>query len=842
MKQVVTSTDLSSDFGLTSNNKLFNTNIIGASGTPNNTTVPPVIEKIWFWVDITQNQITHFWKPSTSTWISLKDFTERSINLNNVTPAFTPNDILQPTTTEVESWVNANLTGNDKVNGTLITWYIPTNYSFNSSAILELTNSGTTGFINSFKVNGVNILSNPIDISVTNYWLNLITIFDNYISGIGKTGTMADEGDPVSNYYFPINNLNFVCYLEIDYVFDSVTGTDTGNNILAIYPSIGDIKNPTHIWILDLEGIRKVSSETPFVKTGFNTSTSLIDVKQTDSLYRKGKLNLGESFANLPEDVNHYLQIVGNTFENGRLRTTKGFYSDTPNYSITVDVVNGDDNLNIMLYPNSSFKTITKALEFATKIVSNFIYIDVINTTPTNKATLSGFNLLFSRNIGIGNNAGIMQYVDFSGSFLFYNGTLNFTKLNVVCANNTAIQLFNSTLITNSTNITLSPNRLQGTIQLRMGSNMQLHDSAGSSIIFSANNQAVFDNYAGEINEFLIDGGASVINTGSFTGCKLFSGNHTNFSAIVKIEGGASLPTTLDLTNCIIYQKGNIYLPSTTAYIKVGNPAGGNNSNYAQSVGGKVGALANNQNWLGANGDLYLSANIDFDTFATPFSSVKIVNASKNVLIKKLTDSGLGDLQVPVISLGDNEWHYSEDGQQRFFFDTNGSTYARVPTNYNFRIRHGNKDTVFFYENGTVVTEDNLFDIVIQPKTVPLSGTVRSFTFRKESNNQDYRFFDWDGTTARDWWKVFTQTLRLQLGNLVNIIHGTNVGINTTTPNQYNILDVVSTDKGSRPFPSMTQAQRTALNAATPVGTHVYQTDGTEGVYVKKSGGWVFAY
>ncbi len=40
----------------------------------------------------------------------------------------------------------------------------------------------------------------------------------------------------------------------------------------------------------------------------------------------------------------------------------------------------------------------------------------------------------------------------------------------------------------------------------------------------------------------------------------------------------------------------------------------------------------------------------------------------------------------------------------------------------------------------------------------------------------------------------------------------------------------------------MTQAQRTALNASTPVGTHVYQTDGTEGIYVKKSSGWVFAY
>ncbi len=298
--------------------------------------------------------------------------------------------------------------------------------------------------------------------------------------------------------------------------------------------------------------------------------------------------------------------------------------------------------------------------------------------------------------------------------------------------------------------------------------------------------------------------------------------------------------STDDGTGSKIQTNGNISNIVAGGKIVNGNPLGGNNQIISQSTSGKVGILANSNNWLGANGDLHLSANIDFDTFVSPFTSIKIVNTSKNVLIKKLTDSGLGDLQVPVISLGSNVWHYSEDGQNRLYFETNGSTYARVPTNYNFRITHGNKDTVFFYENNLYIKEDNLFDITFYPNASSLSSTVRGFVLRKEANKQDFRFFDYDGTLATDWWKVFTQTNRFELGNLVNIIHSTNVGIGTSTPDANTILDIVSTTKGSRPFPSMTQAQRTALTA--PTGTHVYQTDGTEGIYVKKSSGWIFAY
>lgn len=68
----------------------------------------------------------------------------------------------------------------------------------------------------------------------------------------------------------------------------------------------------------------------------------------------------------------------------------------------------------------------------------------------------------------------------------------------------------------------------------------------------------------------------------------------------------------------------------------------------------------------------------------------------------------------------------------------------------------------------------------------------------------------------------------------------------TSSPSLSIRFQVNSVTSASQPFPRMTQAQRMAISIPSPAsafyGAHVYQTDGTEGVYVYKSTGWQFAY
>jgi hypothetical protein len=63
------------------------------------------------------------------------------------------------------------------------------------------------------------------------------------------------------------------------------------------------------------------------------------------------------------------------------------------------------------------------------------------------------------------------------------------------------------------------------------------------------------------------------------------------------------------------------------------------------------------------------------------------------------------------------------------------------------------------------------------------------------------------------------------------------VGIGTSTPDNTAALELSATDKGFLP-PRMTAAQRAAISTPA-VGLMVYQTDGTAGLYVNTSTGWL---
>lgn len=81
------------------------------------------------------------------------------------------------------------------------------------------------------------------------------------------------------------------------------------------------------------------------------------------------------------------------------------------------------------------------------------------------------------------------------------------------------------------------------------------------------------------------------------------------------------------------------------------------------------------------------------------------------------------------------------------------------------------------------------------------------------------------------------------MAEAMRIQQSQNISVGTTTDVSNCVFRVANTSKASHPFPNMTLAQRTALTmTSSNYGDMVYQTDGTEGVYVYKSTGWAFAY
>jgi len=75
-------------------------------------------------------------------------------------------------------------------------------------------------------------------------------------------------------------------------------------------------------------------------------------------------------------------------------------------------------------------------------------------------------------------------------------------------------------------------------------------------------------------------------------------------------------------------------------------------------------------------------------------------------------------------------------------------------------------------------------------------------------------------------------------GNTFNVdASQESVGVGVETPNASAVLEVASTSKGFL-FPRMTETERGNISSAA-TGLMVYQTDGDEGIYIKKSFGWV---
>ena len=184
---------------------------------------------------------------------------------------------------------------------------------------------------------------------------------------------------------------------------------------------------------------------------------------------------------------------------------------------------------------------------------------------------------------------------------------------------------------------------------------------------------------------------------------------------------------------------------------------------------------------------------------------------------------------------------------------TSGTGISATGTYPNFTITNsdlGSSQNIFKTINlptGTdpvATSNSDTLNFTSSDSTVTINGTGSNTVDIKVNTSNVSNIYGVDGTLAGN--RTVTQN-----GNSITFTGGdfsvdgvlfyddsaSAVGIGTVTPDASAILEVSSTSQGFL-FPRMTESQRGAISSPA-TGLLVYQTDGDEGVYIKKSFGWV---
>ncbi|MCP1384464.1 hypothetical protein [Runella salmonicolor] len=180
-----------------------------------------------------------------------------------------------------------------------------------------------------------------------------------------------------------------------------------------------------------------------------------------------------------------------------------------------------------------------------------------------------------------------------------------------------------------------------------------------------------------------------------------------------------------------------------------------------------------------------------------------------NLIVGGLADNGLAKFQAPSISLGLNNWQYCSDGTERLFYGS-AITYHRVASGGVMIMMFGSGENYNLTHNVFGLNNDSYCDISQFALTGAPAAGSRQWVHRKEASGVDYRFFDWNGSSARDWWNVYASTQKMSLAQIIHANYGSNVGIGTSTPDASAILDLKSNTKGLL-LPQLTTTERNAV-------------------------------
>jgi len=180
---------------------------------------------------------------------------EEVICLNTATPTFAPEDILNPTTDEVQAWVEANLTTCQQNGGTHISYFQPA-YNEDTEINLEVTvDPLAETIITSFIVNGDELIVDPITVIDSDplfvYTDELSLLFAAWLLLHPEVEATFDDTDLV-NGNITITDIFSDLIITIGYTYDGdpLETTDT----VLMTESVGTCEDPLFVWVLSQDG------------------------------------------------------------------------------------------------------------------------------------------------------------------------------------------------------------------------------------------------------------------------------------------------------------------------------------------------------------------------------------------------------------------------------------------------------------------------------------------------------------------------------------------------------------------------------------------------------------
>ena len=197
-----------------------------------------------------------------------------------------------------------------------------------------------------------------------------------------------------------------------------------------------------------------------------------------------------------------------------------------------------------------------------------------------------------------------------------------------------------------------------------------------------------------------------------------------------------------------------------------------------------------------------------------------------NILIRSFGNSGGGEISL--------------HGSSHLNFLSGNTQYMRLASTGNLLVRTSIDAGYNLDVNGTARVQSH----VLGYNFLATGTRTNTINIGMTANDPSYNFSGYGG-----YWGLRSDTnnnFNFDVYNTASPINAFSVRqngnfqIGAGTNNLSAILQVDSITKGFLP-PRMTSAQRTAISSPA-TGLIVYQTDGTEGVYIYKSSGWVFAF